>query len=182
MCRGFIRSRLPAVYRRLFVRNLPLIAGYSSLIFTQTLVKDNSDRRLHWSAQASTLYFKTYWNPGMWNLLIYISVHLLLECLDFCASDMSRHLSSVFSLWKYTILRCAETIIIGRGKIFQSSKADILKNPNWKMATIGVILSVKGRIWSLGLSNDTSTSTCIYTWQRLPITPRKLKQIKYHQS
>ena len=60
--RGFITSRSPAVYRRLFVRNLSLTAGYSALIFTQTLVKDKSVRSLHWLAQSSTA--KVIETPG----------------------------------------------------------------------------------------------------------------------
>ena len=51
----FHRGHSPVVYRRLFVRSWPLTAGYSALIFTQALVKDKSDRYLHWLAQASTL-------------------------------------------------------------------------------------------------------------------------------
>ena len=51
---GFIGSRSPAVCRHLFVRNFLLTAGYSAMIFAQTLIKDKSDHHLHWLAQAST--------------------------------------------------------------------------------------------------------------------------------
>ena len=53
LCKGFIQSWSASVYCHLFVRNLPLTSGYSVLIFTQNLVKDESDCRLHRLAQVS---------------------------------------------------------------------------------------------------------------------------------
>jgi len=93
---GFILSRAYRSYTTVYVvRTLPLVVGYSVMIFTQALIKDKSDNRFLWLSQApaskhietasknikTSVSWKMVWSSG--EFIQYCSHRLTLKCFAF---------------------------------------------------------------------------------------------------